>query len=482
MFSTIIVLEEGFVTTALVDRLGTYRTLAGVPRGQLQWLASHGDIYSYAVGGIVARKGEPIEHLLVVLSGHISISINLGAGRRKVAEWREGDVTGNLPYSRMAVSPGDTVAERPTEVLRIHRSHFVEMIRECDELTSVLVHVMLDRARYFRATELQDEKLLSLGKLSARLAHELNNPASAVDRTAKSLMSCLTELDDAGRALGDACLPAEQLAAVDRVRRAEVASGGRPAALTPLERVEREDAIGDWLAGHHVASVEADALTDAAISLASLEELGDVLDGSVLPVAVKYLAALSEARRLASEIGTAAARIHALVSAVKGFTYMDQAAVPKPVDIGRGLSDTITVLRAKARTKNVDLRLEVEPGLPLLEGFGGELNQAWSNLIDNALDAVSQAGHVTVTAASAHGSIVVRVIDDGPGIPDEIRDRIFEPFFTTKRVGEGTGLGLDTVRRVIDHHEGALDVSSGPGGTEFRVTLPISAAERQESA
>jgi signal transduction histidine kinase len=189
---------------------------------------------------------------------------------------------------------------------------------------------------------------------------------------------------------------------------------------------------------------------------------------------VRHLTASHELRRQADEIASAASRIHALVAAVKGFTYMDQATAPKAVDVGQGLSDTVTMLKAKARTKSIDLRLLLEAGLPPVQGFGGELNQIWANLIDNALDAAPASGHVTVSAARADRSnIRVVIADDGPGIPAEIRDRIFDPFFTTKRVGEGTGLGLEIVQRLVARHEGEIDVRTGPEGTEFRVCLPM---------
>src|SRR6185436_3201941 len=178
-------------------------------------------------------------------------------------------------------------------------------------------------------------------------------------------------------------------------------------------------------------------------------------------------------RRLAAEIHTAASRIHTLVAAVKGFTYVNQQATPQPVAIDRGLSDTVTVLRSKAKEQSVDVELQVAPNLPAVDGYGGELNQVWSNLIDNAIDA-TPGGHVHVKAEASNGRVVVRVIDDGPGIPPDIAKRIFDPFFTTKGVGKGTGIGLDIARRILARHQGILDVTSGSGSTEFRVTLPAS--------
>jgi signal transduction histidine kinase len=162
-----------------------------------------------------------------------------------------------------------------------------------------------------------------------------------------------------------------------------------------------------------------------------------------------------------------------LVGAVKGFTHMDQAAVPEPVDVAKGIDDTVTVLRSKARSKSASITVEVEPGLPKARGFVGELNQIWANLIDNALDAIPDSGHIDVRATRERHSVVVRITDNGSGIGEEIRDRIFEPFFSTKPVGHGTGLGLDIVRRLVRNNNGDVSVESQPGRTEFRVELPV---------
>jgi signal transduction histidine kinase len=177
------------------------------------------------------------------------------------------------------------------------------------------------------------------------------------------------------------------------------------------------------------------------------------------------------------EIQDAAMRISGLVTAVKGFTHMDQAMVAEPVDLGPGLSDTIAVLRSKAHAKSVAVSLALEDGLPQVRGFAGELNQIWGNLIDNALDAAPQGARVNVLASREKAGVLVRIVDNGPGIPAGIRERIFDPFFTTKPMGQGTGLGLDIVRRLVLHNDGLIEFESQPGRTEFRVTLPIAAAD-----
>jgi signal transduction histidine kinase len=196
------------------------------------------------------------------------------------------------------------------------------------------------------------------------------------------------------------------------------------------------------------------------------------VSGDQLRVALHWVAAGCTVRGLARDIERAAARVHELVTAVKGFTYMDRASSPEPVDLARGLSDTLAVMAAKARTKSASLTVDVPADLPRVLGFGGELNQVWANLVDNALDAIAEGGHVTVAARAEGPKVVVRVTDDGPGIPAEARGRIFDPFFTTKPVGKGTGLGLDIVRRLLDRNDGSIDLQTEPGRTEFRVTLP----------
>jgi signal transduction histidine kinase len=423
---------------------------------------------------VLSPKGNPVRGLYIVLSGHLSIHVDRGAGPFKAMEWHGGDVTGLLPYSRLVVSPGDVKAEVPTEIWMIPRDDIPALIRDCYDLTSIFVHVMIDRARTFTSSDYQQEKMLSLGKLAAGLAHELNNPASAVARSAEGLMLRLSEVERASRALGTARLSEAQQAAVDRAREVCLGAGGATFGRSPIEQADREDAIAGWLTHHRADVSAAEALADSGVTLDALEQLANVLDGEELQATIRWLVAGCATYQLASEIEAAASKIYTLVAAVKGFTYMDQATMPKPVDVGQGLSDTLAVLNAKARAKSVGVSLEVEAELPHIQGFGGELNQVWANLIDNALDAAH--GHVAV-AADRHGSsVVVRVVDDGPGVPREIRERIFDPFFTTKPVGQGTGLGLDIARRLILRHHGEIEVDSRPGHTQFSVTLPIDAA------
>jgi signal transduction histidine kinase len=461
--------------TDLVDRLAAHRTLGAAPREELEWLAAHGAMRRLNEGDVLTGKGEPTAGMFVVLAGHIAIYLDRGAGRHKVLEWRAGDVAGFLPYSRLVTPPADSIAQEPSEVFAVPRADIEPMIHACPEATTILVHTMLDRARVFTTAGLHDEKMISLGKLSAGLAHELNNPASAIERGAALLDDRLDEAEEASRALGAARLSDAQLEAVDRMR-AACLSARVPGVLSPLQQAEREDLIADWLADHRVDPGIAGPLADTSVTLDALDDVAAAIGGPTLTAVLCWAAAGCAVRSIASDIQEAATRIAGLVAAIKGFTHMDQAAVAEPVDIRTSLGNTVAVLNAKARARSIGVAVDVPPDLPRALGFVGELNQIWANLIDNALYAAPQGGRVEVTATCERQRVVVRIVDNGPGIPDEIRGRLFEPFFTTKPVGQGTGLGLDIVRRLIAHNDADIEVDSAPGRTEFRVTLPIAAA------
>ncbi len=421
---------------------------------------------------MTTRKSQPEEWLHVAFTGHVAIHVDRGAGSRKIIEWRGGDVFGLLPYSRGGAPPGDTVVEEPTETLAIHRELLPEMIRECPRITALLVHAMLDRARHFTSSDLYDEKIVSLGKFAAGLAHELNNPASAAARSAQLLVNGLADAEQTARALAGARLSADQLAAIDGVGEL-CRREGTPFSRSLMERADREDALGSWLVAHRIDDALAASLAETAVTPAALDSLAGVLPADALDAGLRWITTSLSIRELASEIKTSTSRIHELVAAVKGFTYMDHLPAPEAVDLKGGILDTMAVLSGKAHAKFVEIRVDLAPHLPRVFASGAELNQVWANLIDNAIDAVPASGHVEVTASRELDRVVVRVVDDGLGIPAEIQGRIFEPFFTTKEVGQGSGLGLDIVRRLLQRQAGEIEVESRPGRTEFRVSLTV---------
>jgi signal transduction histidine kinase len=454
----------------LVDRLAALPTLASVPREQLEWLAAHGEIRRYAAGELMFRKGPPIEELQIILAGRYSIRMSRAGVSRRVRQWQTGDVSGYLPYSRMTVAPGDVCADEPVELLAIPRSALPEMIRACPEFTALCVHEMVDRARLFQQHDLQFEKMASLGRLSAGIAHELNNPSSAVARTAKELANYRAELAASARALGAASLRADEMQAVKALEDAPI-SGGHTE--RPLERSDREDALADWLEAHGLDADLAGTLADAGLSVEPVDRASATIRPEHMETVLRYIASNHLARRLTAEIEMAAARIHTLVGAMKNYTHRDQAQVPEPVALEENLADTLTLLRSEAKKKGVTLELEIEPGLPDVLGVRGELNQVWLNLVDNAIDAAPSAGRVVVSARRERDTVVVSVVDNGGGIAPADRERLFEPFFTTKPVGQGTGLGLDIALGIVHRHGGTIEVNSKPGRTEFRVALPL---------
>jgi signal transduction histidine kinase len=455
----------------MMTRLSQHRALGGAPVSEHEWLAAHGELRTFEIGDVITAKGEQAKTMNVMFRGHVVIWMDRGVGSHKIFEWKAGDVGGVMPYSRGASPPSDAVAEEPGEFLAVHKDLLPEMIRECPVVTAILVHAMVDRARQFTSSDLRDEKLKSLGKIAAGLAHELNNPASAVIRSAKSLTESLNTAVSATRQLAAAELTDEQFAAIEATRL--MCSGSSPIrGLTAVARADRQDEISDWLVDHRVDESCAVPLGDTGVTIDGLDELASQVKGGALDASLRWIAACCAVRALSGEIETAATRIHDLVGAVKGFSYMDHAPTPEPVDIRRGITDTIMMLGAKTRAKSAHVSVEIPVDLPRAHAVGAELNQVWMNLIDNALDAVQQGGQVRVTAARELDQVVVSITDDGPGVPPEIQGRIFDPFFTTKGVGQGAGLGLDIVRRLLQRHDAGISVDSEPGRTEFQVRLP----------
>jgi len=458
-----------------VDRLQSLPAFASVPRSELEWVTARSEVQTYETGAIIRVADAEIDEMFILLDGHIALSMQRGGGSRTVMKVGPGYVLGVIPYSRFHRAPGNLVVEDTATAVVLHRSHFPALIRECPSMTETLVHQMLDRTREFRTLQLQDERMQSLGRLASGLAHELNNPASAAMRGAQSLSALLDEEEAASRALAAGQLGDSELDAVDRVR--TQCCSGPARERTALELADREDDLAEWLARHGLDTRAAEALARCELRLDELDGLATALPGQALGPAVRWVASGAAARQVAREIESAIGRVHDLVGAVKGFTFMDREGVPAHVDVARGLADTIAMLEAKSRAKSVVVQLETASDLPPVYGFGSEINQVWEKLIDNAIDAARSGGSVMITARSRGDDVIVGVADDGPGIAHEYRARVFDPFFTTKPVGQGTGLGLDVARRVVHLHHGDVEFTSQPGRTVFRVRLPVTGVQ-----
>jgi signal transduction histidine kinase len=280
--------------------------------------------------------------------------------------------------------------------------------------------------------------------------------------------------------LGAAGLSTEQLAVVHGLEASAIETV--TTARSPMARADREDAIAEWLEELGIDVDLSEALADSALELPQLEDAAKALTAPQLQVAIEYVAATVTVNRLTDEMSVAASRIETLVAAVKDYTHRDRAQAPEPVNLAKHLTDTLTLLGFKARGKSVTMELNLEPNLPDALGLPGELNQVWVNILDNAIDAVPEAGRVVLTAGRDREAIAVSIVDNGKGIPEKDLRRIFEPFFTTKPVGQGSGMGLDIVQAILVRNNGSIEVSSTPGRTEFRVRLPIAETPQQVKA
>jgi signal transduction histidine kinase len=459
---------------SVVDQLAALPTFQLVPRHELEWLVAHGEVRTVEEGTVANSIGSPVDEMWIMLAGRAGLHVQKGGASRKLMDAVAGQVIGALPYSRMHTAPGTVMVEEALTALVLHRRHFAQLTRETPELTTALVHYMLDRSSTYRTVQLNEDRLESLSRLASGFAHELNNPVSAAARTAQSLVVLVQAQERSARELAGARLSGAQLAAVDAIRN-ECQQTTRP--RTALEVADREDDLAEWLTRHGLAAEAAETLAASDVTIAGLEDLARTLPPEAVGIAIRWVASGCAAGVASRQIEAATTRIHNLVEAVKGFTFMDRQGVPEDVDIARGLADTLAMLEGKARAKSATVHLETADGLPRLHGFGSEINQVWEKLVDNAIDAVGDQGHVTITASTRGDSILVRVADDGPGIPEQIRTRVFDPFFTTKPVGQGTGLGLDMARRIVHQHGGDIAFTSQPGRTVFRVQLPVAGTQ-----
>ena len=413
-----------------------------------------------------------VDSFYVVLEGEIVISRLDGAEEIRLLTHRAGEFTGGLAVLTGRTSIHRARAVAASRVLEIDSETFRRVAVEIPDVADVFISGLARRMRQTQRAYRQQEKLATLGKLSAGLAHELNNPAAAASRAAE-------ELRDAGlRAQLLALRHDERFSPQEREALAALQSetAGAARELDPLSLSDAEDALAGWLEERGVEGAWdlAPTLAAAGVDVKRLEDLAAELEDGSLAGGLGWLVPTLDLAALADEVRVSAGRISELVGAMKEHTYMDRDA-PLEVDVVAGLENTLTILGHKL--KGVTVGREYAEGLPKVAGRGGELNQVWANLIDNAADAVDGRGSITVKAFPDGDRVAVEVVDNGPGIPREVQGRIFEPFFTTKEVGAGVGLGLDVVRRVVAGHGGEVSVESQPGETRFKVTLPVSSTE-----
>jgi len=442
----------------------------GLPDDQLDWFISQSTEVVLKAGDIFLQQGTPAVWMIIMLEGQMQMRGALG-GEAVTIPLEPGEITGLLPFSRMKVAVLTGRALTDGRILKFPSAKFPELVQKMWELAQRLVGQMSDRIRETTRWEQQVDRLASLGKLSAGLAHELNNPASAAKRATSLLRETMYRIKDAAQELGKHNLTDVQRAEIEKLEASFLKRDETP--LDTLATSDLEDQIDSLLRSHgqnDLWQLAAD-LARRGVKPEALESLFATMDADVARAALVRIAASVEIANLLIEIESSTTRISDLVRAIKEYTYMDQTTAQN-VDIAKGLENTLTILNHKIK-RGITVHREYEKIPLLVNSYGSELNQVWTNIIDNAIDAMKGTGELRIRTCRDDDCVVVEIGDNGPGIPPEVEPHIFEPFYTTKGVGEGTGLGLDTALRIVKKHRGSIQVDSKPGNTRFQIFLPL---------
>lgn len=467
------------MSTATIEDLKKVIALSDLPDEQLQWILSHSSYVEFEEGDVIMRTGEVPDFMMMIVEGSVSFYMDKGGTLVHYFDFSNdvatGGITGLLPYSRMKTSPGTSFAVGKLRGFRLHKDHFPEMERLYPAFIQRLIGYMTERARAFATTQLQHEKVSALGKLAAGIAHELNNPASAINRISSELTRRLKENYTLTENLLRRNINGDHLQSIrNMVEQKEKENAGKKR-LSPIQRIQKEDEMNDWLEdnGLHTSNVTGETFVEAGFTCEDLETIRTDAGKEAFEDLLLWTENLLSSQRVIKDLEEASSRISHLVGAIKSHVHMDQTNDLQPTDIHNDIENTLTLLGYKLREKNITVKKSFCENLPAIPAYVGELNQVWTNIIDNAIYALPKDGELTIATSCDSKKVSVRVIDNGTGIPKEIISRIFDPFFTTKKVGEGTGIGLDLVNRVIKHHNGDIKVNSQPGQTEFTICIPV---------
>jgi signal transduction histidine kinase len=459
----------------VLDCLSSVPLLRRLPDEKLAWIHDHAEEVRLDEGAVIARQGDPPDGFYVVMEGETEWTRRVGQEDVFVVTLGEGTSFAELIMVFDAPYPTTGHAITDVRLLRLDVPSFWEMLRICPEVLRDILATSVERADLHESVTQQHGKLISLGTLAAGLAHELNNPAAAIGRSAAEAREAFQEAAERAAELGSLPLTEEQRSFVAGLPQEVGQRSGTAVSLDSLQVSDQEDELATWMEDRGIEEgwEISPTLAGAGLDTTWLDGLAERVPEETLGGVLGWLRATVAGDELLREIEGGSARISELVGAIKTYTHMDKAASRK-VDVHAGLNSTLIMLGYKLKKGDVEVVRDYEKNLPHVCGHAGELNQVWTNLLDNAIDAVDGQGRITVRTTSENGSVLVEVSDDGPGIPDDVRERIFEPFYTTKDVGKGTGLGLDiSYRVVVEDHKGDIRVLSEPGDTRFQVRLPV---------
>jgi signal transduction histidine kinase len=449
--------------------------LKDVPEDQLNWFLDNSKQYIVKEGDFLFKEDDPIIGTHILVDGAFKVYFLQGKGMKEVGIFESKEISGYLPYSRGKIAGAFAQALRDTQMITFPIEKTREMINQHFELTQALVHVMTNRVKQFAEYTQQNEKMMALGKLSAGLAHELNNPSSAIVRGADMLKKHLQlQPETFKKVMEIQVTPAE----VDIVNNKMFAVLSQPKpVLTLMERTDKEDELTDWLDQHQVENSfdVAENFVEYGFTVEVMEDFASHIPSTYISPVFNWINNNLITDKMVSDIQDASERISELVKSVKNFTHMDRGNDMQYADIHIGIRSTVTMLNHKIKKSSIRLIENFDQSLPEVKAYIGELNQVWTNIIDNAIDALEETENGTLEIKTEKDGEFVKVsfIDNGPGIPDDIKNQIFDPFFTTKEIGKGTGLGLEVVKRIIKQHNGSIKVNSEPGKTEFILCFPL---------
>ena len=462
------------------EELKNIIALQNLPDEHLKWILSHSTYEEHEDGDIIYKTGEPIDAMSFILEGKMNFYMNVNGRLVYYFSFENsgltGGVSGLLPYSRMKTSPGNSYAVGKLRLLRLNKEHFQELEQLNPEFIQRLIGYMTERARFFATTQIQQEKVSALGKLAAGIAHEMNNPAAAISRISEELDKRLKQNFKLTEELLKYNISPELIRNIREMAENKENCSSTKTKITPLQRIQNEDELNDWLNEKEINNSNeiAETLAETGISPDDLEKIVTDVPKDALQNIIDWLENLLSSELIIKDLDNASDRITLLVGAIKSHVRMDRSGDLHSTNIHEDLENTLILLGYKIRDKNIQLKKNFCDDMTEVDAYIGELNQVWTNLIDNAIYAVPQHGEITIETKCDKNNITVNVTDNGTGIPKEILSRIFDPFFTTKKVGEGTGIGLDIVKNVINRHNGEVKVNSIPGKTEFIVRIPVS--------